>query len=82
MIVTITIMMIIIIATPGIYCFTKKHISYVCLQVPQFLLEDAILSGNGSSCSVIVTQPRRIAAISVAERVAAERGDIGKTNSE
>lgn len=47
------------------------------MQVPQFLLEDAILSGHGSSCHVIVTQPRRIAAISVAERVAAERGEKG-----
>jgi hypothetical protein len=47
------------------------------LQVPQFLLEDAVLSGAGSSCSVIVTQPRRIAAISVADRVAVERGERG-----
>lgn len=49
-----------------------------CVQVPQFLLEDAVLSGHGASCHVIVTQPRRIAAISVAERVAVERGERGK----
>jgi ATP-dependent RNA helicase DHX29 len=48
------------------------------LQVPQFLLEDAVLSGAGSCCSVIVTQPRRIAAISVADRVAVERGERGE----
>ncbi|KAK1868454.1 hypothetical protein I4F81_010941 [Pyropia yezoensis] len=41
-------------------------------QVPQFLLEDA---APGAPVNVIVTQPRRIAAISVATRVAAERGE-------
>lgn len=41
-------------------------------QVPQFLLENAILSGLGSTVNIVVTQPRRIAAISVAERVAYE----------
>jgi HrpA-like RNA helicase len=45
------------------------------LQVPQFILEDAVLSGSGASCSIVVTQPRRIAAITVAQRVAAERGE-------
>ncbi|KAG2438593.1 hypothetical protein HXX76_005143 [Chlamydomonas incerta] len=43
--------------------------------VPQYLLEDAIASGAGASTHVVVTQPRRIAAISVAERVADERGE-------
>lgn len=38
-------------------------------QVPQFLLEAATLTGEGARCSVVCTQPRRIAAISVAERV-------------
>ena len=45
-------------------------------QVPQILLEDAISKGNGSSCNIICTQPRRIAAISVAKRVAVERAEI------
>lgn len=45
--------------------------------MPQFLLEHAILSGQGATANVIVTQPRRIAAISVADRVAAERGESG-----
>jgi ATP-dependent RNA helicase DHX36 len=44
-------------------------------QVPQFILDAAILSGEGSTCRVVCTQPRRISAISVAERVAAERGE-------
>ncbi|XP_020533292.1 DExH-box ATP-dependent RNA helicase DExH7, chloroplastic isoform X2 [Jatropha curcas] len=42
-------------------------------QVPQFILDDMIESGRGGECSIICTQPRRIAAISVAERVADER---------
>lgn len=42
-------------------------------QVPQYILDDMILSGQGGFCNIICTQPRRIAAISVAERVADER---------
>ena len=45
------------------------------LQVPQYLLEAATEAGEGGQCNIICTQPRRIAAISVAERVANERGD-------
>ncbi|KAF3926985.1 hypothetical protein ABW20_dc0109359 [Dactylellina cionopaga] len=44
-------------------------------QVPQILFEDAIKAGEGASCNIICTQPRRIAATSVAERVAAERAE-------
>ena len=44
-------------------------------QVPQILLEDAISKGNGSSCNIVCTQPRRIAAVSVAKRVAVERAE-------
>jgi hypothetical protein len=44
-------------------------------QVAQFILEHADERGQGSGCSIVCTQPRRIAAISVAERVAAERGE-------
>lgn len=42
-------------------------------QIPQFLLEDAIDRGRAGHTRIIVTQPRRIAAISVAKRVAQER---------
>ncbi|KAF4374954.1 hypothetical protein G4B88_004705 [Cannabis sativa] len=42
-------------------------------QVPQFILDDMINSERGGHCNIICTQPRRIAAISVAERVADER---------
>ena len=47
-------------------------------QVPQFLLDEA--STSGQRCSIICTQPRRISALGVAERVAAERCErIGGT---
>jgi ATP-dependent RNA helicase DHX36 len=49
-------------------------------QLPQFILESEILNGKGADCSIICTQPRRISAISVATRVAAESGDeLGET---
>ncbi|KAK5148940.1 hypothetical protein LTR04_000294, partial [Oleoguttula sp. CCFEE 6159] len=44
-------------------------------QVPQILLEDAISKGEGAKCNIICTQPRRIAATSVAQRVAVERNE-------
>jgi HrpA-like RNA helicase len=49
-------------------------------QVPQFLLHDCIEQGRGSSANIICTQPRRISAIGVAQRVAAEMcEDVGRT---
>uniref|UniRef100_A0AAY4EE18 ATP-dependent RNA helicase DHX29 n=1 Tax=Denticeps clupeoides TaxID=299321 RepID=A0AAY4EE18_9TELE len=42
-------------------------------QVPQFILEDAMLE-QGQRCSVVVTQPRRISAMSLASRVNQELG--------
>ncbi|XP_023153570.2 ATP-dependent DNA/RNA helicase DHX36 [Amphiprion ocellaris] len=51
-------------------------------QVTQFILDDYINRGMGSLCRVVCTQPRRISAISVAERVAAERAEsVGNGNS-
>ncbi|XP_057695441.1 ATP-dependent DNA/RNA helicase DHX36 isoform X2 [Corythoichthys intestinalis] len=51
-------------------------------QVTQFILDDHISRGMGSMCRVVCTQPRRISAISVAERVAAERAEkVGSRNS-
>lgn len=44
-------------------------------QVPQILLDEAIENGTGASCNVVCTQPRRIAATSVARRVAGERAE-------
>lgn len=51
-------------------------------QVTQFILDDYIMRGKGSKCNVVCTQPRRISAISVAERVASERAEpCGRGNS-
>ncbi len=44
-------------------------------QVPQLLFDDYINRGEGAKCNIICTQPRRLAATSVAERIADERGD-------
>lgn len=66
-----------------------KHEVTICMaatgsgkttQIPQLILDDYIDRGEGSSCNIICTQPRRLAAISVAHRVAKERGEqIGKS---
>lgn len=50
-------------------------------QVPQFILEDAVIKGNGSVCKIICTQPTRISTISVAERVATEMKEKVGTGS-
>ncbi|XP_058808808.1 ATP-dependent DNA/RNA helicase DHX36 [Phymastichus coffea] len=44
-------------------------------QVAQFILDYEIECGRGSTTCIACTQPRRLSAISVAERVAAERAD-------
>ena len=46
-------------------------------QVPQFLLEEAVEAGRGGKCTILVLQPRRVAAVSLAARVAAERCEEG-----
>ncbi|XP_030220358.1 3'-5' RNA helicase YTHDC2 isoform X2 [Gadus morhua] len=47
-------------------------------QIPQFLLDDC--SRNEIPCRVFCAQPRRLASISAAERVAEERGEkVGQT---
>lgn len=44
------------------------------------MLDAAIDSGRGAEINVVVTQPRRISAISVAERIAQERVEtVGQT---
>lgn len=42
-------------------------------QVPQFLLDH--MWGKGEACKIVCTQPRRISAISVSERISYERGE-------
>lgn len=49
-------------------------------QLPQIVLDDMMESGHGADCNIICTQPRRISAIGVADRVADERAEkIGQT---
>ncbi|KAJ3694362.1 hypothetical protein LUZ60_009842 [Juncus effusus] len=49
-------------------------------QLPQYILESEIEAARGAQCSIICTQPRRLSAIAVSERVAAERGEnIGQS---
>lgn len=49
-------------------------------QIAQYILEDHIASNQGAYCNICVTQPRRISATSVSERIAQERGEeIGKS---
>lgn len=43
-------------------------------RIPRFLLEEWVRGGKGAECNVLVTQPRRISAVSVAHRVAQEMG--------
>jgi HrpA-like RNA helicase len=55
-------------------------------QIPQYILEDALSSQNASNTRILVTQPRRIAAKSLSERVAYERfepkdGSDGSSNN-
>ena len=44
-------------------------------QIAQYILESYQEVKMGAHCNVIVTQPRRISAVSVADRVACERGE-------
>ena len=49
-------------------------------QVPQLVLDEMVENGEGAAANVIVTQPRRISAVGVAERIAAEKIEgIGET---
>ncbi|XP_044020902.1 ATP-dependent RNA helicase DHX30-like [Aphidius gifuensis] len=49
-------------------------------QVPQFIMDSYSVRGESTNCNIIVAQPRRISAISLAERIAVERkeqvGDV------
>jgi ATP-dependent RNA helicase DHX29 len=61
-------------------CVANNAVTVLCAETgagkttqgPQFMLEEALKSGKGDKTSIICTQPRRISAMSVAERVADE----------
>ena len=55
--------------------FTVTHNS---TQVPQYLLDHLDAQGRGAQTDMIVTQPRRISAMSLAQRVAQEREVAGE----
>lgn len=44
-------------------------------QIPQLVLDRAIEKMQGAYCNILVTQPRRISAISVSERISEERAE-------
>jgi len=44
-------------------------------QLPQYLLDSFALDSIGSHCNIIVTQPRRLAAVSLSDTVAGYRGE-------
>lgn len=64
-----------------LFCFLIAHklIKYFrcgkTTQVPQFIMDQYLGLGDLHLCNILCTQPRRISAIAVAERVADERAD-------
>lgn len=59
-------------------CSNSKGVSPRIVQIPQFLLDECYKKQE--PCRIFCTQPRRLATITVADRVAAERGEnVGKT---
>ena len=52
------------------------------VQIPQYILDDMVERKEGSMARIVVTQPRRISAITVAHRVAEERGEVLQWESE
>ncbi|XP_075216012.1 ATP-dependent RNA helicase DHX30-like isoform X2 [Lycorma delicatula] len=45
-------------------------------QVPQMILDDYAGKMKATDCQIVVTQPRRISAITLAERIASERNEM------
>ncbi|XP_078396973.1 ATP-dependent RNA helicase DHX30 isoform X1 [Cetorhinus maximus] len=49
-------------------------------RIPQFILEKFITDNRGAHCNILITQPRRISAVSVGQRVGYEMGPSLKKN--
>lgn len=60
--------------------FSSSKGSGKTTQCGSFILEQSLHDGKGDRISILCTQPRRVAAMSVAERVATELGEsnVGK----
>ncbi|KAJ3034589.1 hypothetical protein HDV00_004862 [Rhizophlyctis rosea] len=74
-------LLMICIEAPTLRTHTRSPVFYYSgksTQTPQFLLSHYIRTKNVANSTIMVTQPRRISAISLAERVASERcEDVG-----
>lgn len=60
-------------ASYGFKVVTDVHPSGKSTQVPAFILEDQL--SRGQPCKIYCTEPRRISAVSLAQRVSRELGD-------
>ncbi|NWH38586.1 DHX9 helicase, partial [Chloropsis hardwickii] len=59
-----------------VLCFVSPFACCVQpIQMPQYILDEFIRTNRAAECNIVVTQPRRISAVSVAERVSYERGE-------
>jgi pre-mRNA-splicing factor ATP-dependent RNA helicase DHX15/PRP43 len=55
------------------FCWSRNVLHVFCLQIPQFLVHAGFgTAADGKERMIACTQPRRVAAMSVAQRVADE----------
>ena len=52
--------------------FRKLFFILQSTQIPQYIYEGMMASGHGEGANIVVTQPRRVAAMALADRVAEE----------
>jgi hypothetical protein len=71
-----------LIATHQVVVVSGETGSGKTTQLPQYLLEELVLSGRAGDCNIVCSQPRRIAAVSVAERVHKECAQRGRTHTD
>jgi hypothetical protein len=71
-----------LIATHQVVVVSGETGSGKTTQLPQYLLEELVLSGRAVDCNIVCSQPRRIAAVSVAERVHKECAQRGRTHTD